>query len=78
MSKIKHTLFNKSVKISSIFRSVKPDGKYNTKQLKQGIKVELEHTDKREIAKIIAKHHLDEIPDYYTRLIEMEEEAERE
>jgi hypothetical protein len=40
-----------------------------------GIEIELEHTDDREIAKKIALDHLAEIPDYYTRLKKMEDEA---
>jgi len=34
------------------------------KELKLGIKIELEHTNKKEIAKEIALDHLSEIPDY--------------
>jgi len=45
------------------------------KELKLGIKIELEHTNKKEIAKEIALDHLSEIPDYYTRLVKMEKEA---
>jgi hypothetical protein len=51
-------------------------GKYNSKQLEMGIKVEMEHTTHKEIAKRIAMDHLAEIPDYYTRLAQMEQEAE--
>jgi hypothetical protein len=46
------------------------------KQLKKGIKIEMEHTTDRGEAEIIALHHLEEIPDYYTRLGKMEGEAE--
>lgn len=49
--------------------------KFDAKQLAMGIKVEHEHTDVTEVAKAIAKDHLDEIPDYYTRLLKMEREA---
>jgi hypothetical protein len=42
------------------------------KQLKKGIKIEIEHTTDKGEAEIIALHHLDEIPDYYDRLIKME------
>lgn len=45
------------------------------KQLKMGIKVELEHSTSEVIAKKIALDHLTEIPDYYTRLHKMENEA---
>lgn len=47
----------------------------NKEQLKMGIKVEMEHTNNPMISKRIALDHLAEIPDYYTRLKKMEEEA---
>lgn len=43
------------------------------KQIKMGIKVELEHTNDRILAKEIATDHLAEMPDYYTRLKKMED-----
>lgn len=46
------------------------------KQVKMGVKVEMEHTNNSEIALEIALDHLYEIPDYYTRLKKMEDEAE--
>ena len=49
----------------------------DAEQLKQGIKVELEHTDNEETAKKIALDHLAEFPDYYTRLKKMEDEAKK-
>lgn len=51
-----------------------PDEMFNKRQLAMGIRVEMEHTGDREIAKRIAKDHLMEIPDYYTRLHKMESE----
>lgn len=42
------------------------------KQLKKGIKVELEHTKIKEVAHKIAMDHLVELPDYYDRLEKME------
>ena len=45
-------------------------------QLKLGIKVEMEHTKNRAIAKRISLDHLAELPDYYTRLLKMEKEGE--
>ena len=42
------------------------------KQLKMGIKVEHEHTRDRDLATDIALQHLNEIPDYYTKLKKME------
>lgn len=60
----------------------KADGKkitkYNINQLIMGIKVELEHTSDKMTALEIAMDHLEEFPDYYTRLLKMEEEAEKE
>ena len=52
-----------------------PDDKFDQKELEAGIKVEHEHTNDPEKAKSIAKDHLSEIPDYYTRLLKMEREA---
>lgn len=52
-----------------------PDDQFNADELAKGIKVEMEHTDDEATAKAIAKDHLTEIPDYYTRLLKMEAEA---
>jgi len=64
---------NKSLAMAA--KDTRPDGNYNVEQLAMGIRVESEHTDDPEIAKKIAKDHLDEIPDYYDRLEKMEDEA---
>jgi len=45
------------------------------KELAMGIKVELEHSDCKRIAKKISLDHLAEMPDYYTRLAKMEKEG---
>ena len=50
----------------------------NPYELAMGIEVEMEHTDRDDIARIIALDHLAEIPDYYTRLMKMERQAEIE
>jgi hypothetical protein len=58
----------------------KDEDEYNQEQLKMGIAVEMEHideenTDKEEargIAAIIAMNHLDEDPEYYTKLKKVE------
>jgi len=55
----------------------------DTKELEMGILVEYEHSGgKTELAKQIARRisldHLSEIPDYYTRLKEMEDTAKKE
>lgn len=43
-------------------------------QLKIGIKVESEHINDAKIQREIALDHLNELPDYYTRLAKMEKE----
>jgi hypothetical protein len=55
-----------------------PDSKFDPKELAAGIEVEKEHTNNPKIAKSIAKDHLSEIKDYYTRLKKMELEAGKE
>jgi hypothetical protein len=52
-----------------------PDDKFDANEMAMGVEVEKEHTDCPMIAKEIAKDHLNEIPDYYTRLKKMEEEG---
>jgi N-acetylglutamate synthase-like GNAT family acetyltransferase len=47
------------------------------KEIKLGIKVEMEHVNDADLAKEIAMDHLVEIPDYYTRLSKMETEANK-
>ena len=41
-------------------------------QLKMGIKIESEHTGSKQMARMIALQHLEELPDYYTRLKKVE------
>lgn len=52
--------------------------KFDPKEIETGIKVEMEHTGDPKLAKEIAMDHLMEFPDYYTRLLKMEKEAEKE
>ena len=52
-----------------------PDDKFDANELKMGIEVEKEHHDNPIITKAIAKGHLLEVKDYYTRLKKMEKEA---
>jgi len=56
-------------------RSKDYTGEYDPKELAMGIEIELEHTRNRLVAEKIAKDHLAEIKDYYTRLKKMEAEA---
>jgi hypothetical protein len=60
--------------------------KFDVEQFRKGMNVELEHGDRDPITNVtsndplmtgkIALAHLNEFPDYYTRLAEMEKEAE--
>lgn len=43
-------------------------------QLKIGSKIEMEHTNDVNVAIEIALDHLNEMPDYYTKLVKMEKE----
>lgn len=54
------------------------DSEFDQEQLKMGIQIEFEHTNDPDIAKAIAKDHLVECADYYTRLNKMEAECEEE
>jgi len=54
------------------------DVSFIKKQLKMGEPIEHEHTKDHDLAMDIALQHLDEIPDYYTRLKKMEKEAMKE
>ena len=53
------------------------------KQLQMGIRVEMEHTKglsrsvAKRVAEKIARDHIGELPDYYTRLKKMEREGDR-
>ena len=47
-------------------------------ELDKGTKIELEHTDNKEMAREIALDHLTEFPDYYTRLEKMEKDAKKD
>jgi hypothetical protein len=52
--------------------------KFDPKQLAKGVKVEMEHTDDKELAREIARDHLTEFPNYYDALDEMEEKLKKE
>jgi hypothetical protein len=45
-----------------------PDSKFDVKQLRLGVKEESEHTKNKALQKEIAKDHLAETPNYYTKL----------
>ena len=59
----------------SLFKSI-PDIKFDTDELNVGIETELEHTNDKEVATIIAKQHLAEDPKYYSKLKKFHDEDE--
>jgi len=55
----------------------KPDTTFPQAQLDKGMKVETEHTENKQVAKEIAKDHLEESPKYYTELDKMETKLDK-
>ena len=53
------------------------DKDINPEQLKMGIKTEGEHTTDARVARVIALAHLNEDPEYYTHLREMEQKYKK-
>lgn len=68
----------KTLGVNAIAKKHKVSPEAIRKQLARGIKVELEHTTDPKLAREIALDHLAEIPDYYSRLAQMEKGAVRE
>ena len=62
-------------KFKTLFKPV-TDMDYNKDELKLGIETELEHTDNEQVATIIAKQHLMEDPNYYSKLKKVHDEDE--
>lgn len=61
-----------------IFNSpITDESSVDKNELKMGIEVEKEHGTRIDVRKQIALAHLKEIPDYYTRLKKMEQEANK-
>jgi hypothetical protein len=63
--------------VEQIARKHRMDVSFIQKQLDMGEPIEHEHTQDHKLAKDIALQHLDEIPDYYTRLKKMEADAKK-
>jgi hypothetical protein len=77
MNKMMHKI--KSHKsVETIARKHRLDVSFVKNQLEMGIPIEYEHTRDKDLATDIALQHLDEIPDYYTRLKKMESSAKKE
>jgi hypothetical protein len=64
--------------VESIAKKHRMDISDIQKQLEMGIKIEHEHVTDKDTATDIALQHLDEIPDYYTRLKKMEASAKKD
>lgn len=74
-----YRLATKFVKILTGGKSVEKgvtEKDFDPQQIKQGIKVELEHTPDEDVAKKIVLDHLVESPTYYDHLEEMESKFE--
>ena len=71
MQKIK-ILIKESEKLKGGKGDKRPDSDFDEKDLQDGIKVEMEHTKDRQVAKEIAKDHLSEDPNYYKKLKKIE------
>ncbi len=63
--------------IEQIAKKHRLDVSFIQKQLDMGQPIEHEHTQDHDLARDIALQHLDEIPDYYTRLKKMEADAKK-
>jgi hypothetical protein len=64
--------------VEQIAKKHRLDVSFIQKQLEMGEPIEHEHTQNHDLARDIALQHLDEIPDYYTRLKKMEASAKKE
>lgn len=73
--KFEEIIYDIIVSFFNAGRSKDFKGEFNPEELKKGIEIEMEHTTNKLIAEKIAKDHLAEISDYYTRLTQMEKEA---
>jgi len=63
--------------VDQIAKKHRLDVSFVQNQLDMGIKIEHEHVTDKDTAMDIALQHLDEIPDYYTRLKKMEASAKK-
>ena len=80
MAEQKYTVWQRLGRVfgpNSTLDQQSPVFKFDKKELEMGIKVEFEHTNLLTIATSIAKDHLSEISDYYTRLDLMEKEGKK-
>jgi hypothetical protein len=71
-------VIKKNLTVEQVAKKHRLEVGFVEKQLQAGIKIEREHTNDTHLAMSIALQHLDEIPDYYTRLKKMEASAKKE
>jgi len=64
--------------VENIAKKHRMDVSFVKNQLRMGIAIEKEHTKDKDLATDIALQHLDEFPDYYTKLKKMESDAKKE
>lgn len=76
--KIKDALYIRADMIPGGRADKKTPSDFDPVQLEKGIKVEMEHTKNKELAREIAMDHLTEFPDYYIALEKMERELEEQ
>lgn len=62
----------KTIKVREVAFKAPKGSKYPKKELKQGLKVEKEHTNNKKVRTIIAENHLDEDRNYYKNLKKVE------
>jgi hypothetical protein len=63
-------------KLADLETMTDPQGNlHDSHEMQMGIQTEMEHTDNPAVSAEVADDHLDEIPDYYSRLKEMEAEG---
>ncbi len=77
MGEIKMNWYKKARGVPGGLADKKKPSDFNPKQIEKGLKVELEHTEDRELSKDIAMDHLEEFPAYYTELDKMEKKLEK-
>lgn len=75
-----HNIEPEFYKIATLVANLKhgndDDSKFDAGELSDGIEIEKEHSDNPAVAKMIAKAHLAEFPNYYTALKQMEQELQ--
>jgi len=69
--------FKKAKSVPGGLADDKKDTDFDQKELEMGRKVELEHTDDKDLANDISKDHLVEFPNYYTELDKMEKKLKK-